>query len=338
MVPLDPRPPAAAARRPPARRRSVPRPRRRHRGDRCVAGRARLTRLGRLRAAGALAPPGAAPGRRTSLPATPVDSRSPTPRSTPCCASPCSATARSSRRSPPSARWPVWSGRAGVVCLWEPGVRRLRRAHDRVTHTGRRFSRRDLAELLTANGLTLERSTGAYSFLVPPAAAKTVLERGDTSSDLDRNGSGLGGVLPAVATGERAPVAPRQPAVRPVRRGRRLAVSVGFVRYGVINNLSRCDRRSASLLCEHDRGCYDRSRGATDSGGTLRGHHGWRGGSSFRDRSAPGVPLWPAVVLGTDLCLWRRRAVRLHRVLAVLPVALAVGSVAAVVLGGPPCS
>ena len=29
----------------------------------------------------------------------------------------------------------------GVVCLWEPGVRRLRRAHDRVTHTGRRFSR-----------------------------------------------------------------------------------------------------------------------------------------------------------------------------------------------------
>ncbi len=33
----------------------------------------------------------------------------------------------------------------GLVCLWEPGVRRLRRAHDRVTHTGRRFSRRDLA-------------------------------------------------------------------------------------------------------------------------------------------------------------------------------------------------
>ena len=28
----------------------------------------------------------------------------------------------------------------GVVCLWEPGVRRLRRAHDRVTHSARRFS------------------------------------------------------------------------------------------------------------------------------------------------------------------------------------------------------
>jgi ubiquinone/menaquinone biosynthesis C-methylase UbiE len=91
----------------------------------------------------------------------------------------------------------------GVVCLWEPGVRRLRRAHDRVTHTGRRFSRRDLADLLPANGLTVERSTGAYSFLVPPAAVKTMVERGETSSDLDRNGSGLGGVLPAVASAER---------------------------------------------------------------------------------------------------------------------------------------
>ncbi len=87
----------------------------------------------------------------------------------------------------------------GVVCLWEPGVRRLRRAHDRVTHTGRRFSRRDLAGLLTANGLHIERSTGAYAFLVPAAALKTVLERGATSSDLDRHAGGLGGVLGAAA-------------------------------------------------------------------------------------------------------------------------------------------
>jgi SAM-dependent methyltransferase len=91
----------------------------------------------------------------------------------------------------------------GVVCLWEPGVRRLWRAHDRVTHTARRFSRRDLADLLTANGLRVERSTGAYSFLVPPAAAKSVIERGRTSSDLDRNGGGLGGTLAAMAAVER---------------------------------------------------------------------------------------------------------------------------------------
>ena len=91
----------------------------------------------------------------------------------------------------------------GVLCLQEPGVRRLRRAHDRVTHTGRRFSRRDLAGLVTGAGLELERSTGAYSFLVPPATVKTLLERGETSSDLDRNPGGLGGALAATARLER---------------------------------------------------------------------------------------------------------------------------------------
>ena len=76
----------------------------------------------------------------------------------------------------------------GLVCLWEPGVRRLRRAHDRVTHTGRRFSRvGTYAELLMINGLRVERTTGANSFLVPMAAAKMMLEHGEISSDLDRN-------------------------------------------------------------------------------------------------------------------------------------------------------
>ena len=64
----------------------------------------------------------------------------------------------------------------GVLCLWEPGVRRLWRAHDRVTHTGRRFSRRDLARMVAENGLEVERSTGAYAYLVPPAAAKSLFE------------------------------------------------------------------------------------------------------------------------------------------------------------------
>lgn len=91
----------------------------------------------------------------------------------------------------------------GVVCLWEPGVRKLRRAHDRVTHTGRRFSRRDLAGLLVDNDLMVERATGAYAFLIPPAAMKMLIERGATSSDLDRNPAGVGGVLPAAAAVER---------------------------------------------------------------------------------------------------------------------------------------
>lgn len=91
----------------------------------------------------------------------------------------------------------------GVLCLQEPGVRRLRRAHDRVTHTGRRFSRADLARLCADNGCSVLTSTGAYAFLVPPAAAKAVLERGRTASDLDRNADGLGGVLASAAAVER---------------------------------------------------------------------------------------------------------------------------------------
>jgi SAM-dependent methyltransferase len=92
----------------------------------------------------------------------------------------------------------------GIVCLWEPGVRRLRRAHDRVTHTGRRFSRRDLAACATGAGLEVIRSTGAHSFLVPPAAVKSLLERGEVASDLDGHHDGLGGLLGRVAGVERA--------------------------------------------------------------------------------------------------------------------------------------
>lgn len=91
----------------------------------------------------------------------------------------------------------------GLVCLWEPGVRRLWRAHDRETHSARRFARRDLVEVLTNAGLTVERASGAYSFLVPPAAVKSVLERGESTSDLDRNQGGLGGLLGAAAAAER---------------------------------------------------------------------------------------------------------------------------------------
>jgi SAM-dependent methyltransferase len=91
----------------------------------------------------------------------------------------------------------------GYVCLMEPGVRRLRRAHDRVTHSARRFSRRDLADLVAGAGLEPVRSTAAYSFLVPPAAVKAVIERGRVASDIDRNEGGVGGLLPRLAALER---------------------------------------------------------------------------------------------------------------------------------------
>jgi SAM-dependent methyltransferase len=92
----------------------------------------------------------------------------------------------------------------GIVCLMEPGVRRLYRAHDRVTHTARRFARRDLRDMLAAAGLEVIVSTGAYSFLVPPAWIKMQLERGRSSSDLDTNQSGLGGAFTLAARMERA--------------------------------------------------------------------------------------------------------------------------------------
>ncbi|MEJ7800193.1 MAG: class I SAM-dependent methyltransferase [Ilumatobacter sp.] len=92
----------------------------------------------------------------------------------------------------------------GLVVLMEPGVRRLRRGHDVVTLTARRFSRGDLGRLVERSGLELVRSTGAYTFLVPPAAMLAAIERGRRASDTGRNQGGLGGLLPVLACAERA--------------------------------------------------------------------------------------------------------------------------------------
>ena len=92
----------------------------------------------------------------------------------------------------------------GLVCVMEPGGKRLWRGHDDVTHTARRFSRAELRSLVRGAGLDLVRATGAYSFLVPPAAVMGIVERGRNKSDVGRNESGLGGVLGRVAHAERA--------------------------------------------------------------------------------------------------------------------------------------
>ena len=91
----------------------------------------------------------------------------------------------------------------GLVCLLEPGVRCLRRGHDRETHAARRFSLGDLEELARAAGLEIVRSTGAYSFLIPPAWVKAKLEGQKSASDLDSNSSGLFGLLGMLAWCER---------------------------------------------------------------------------------------------------------------------------------------
>jgi SAM-dependent methyltransferase len=92
----------------------------------------------------------------------------------------------------------------GLVCLMEPGGKHLWRGHDEVTHTARRFSLAEMRTMVRTAGLDLVRSTGAYSFLVPPAAVMGVLERGKNKSDVGRNEGGLGGVLGQAARAERA--------------------------------------------------------------------------------------------------------------------------------------
>lgn len=92
----------------------------------------------------------------------------------------------------------------GVVAIQEPGGKRLWRGHDEVTHTARRFSVTELAEMCRAAGLEVVTATGAYSFLVPPAWLLGKLERGESRSDVGRNESGLLGLLSVLARVERA--------------------------------------------------------------------------------------------------------------------------------------
>ena len=91
----------------------------------------------------------------------------------------------------------------GLVCLMEPGGKRLWRGHDDVTHTARRFSLAEMRAMVRGAGLDLVRATGAYSFLVPPAAVMGILERGKKKSDVGRNQGGLGGLLGQIARAER---------------------------------------------------------------------------------------------------------------------------------------
>jgi SAM-dependent methyltransferase len=80
----------------------------------------------------------------------------------------------------------------GALVVMEPAFDSLRRGHDDVVHGKRRYRRDRLAALAHQAGLRVERTTYAYSFLAPPAAALGALDRlrrratppGD--SDVDR--------------------------------------------------------------------------------------------------------------------------------------------------------
>ena len=87
----------------------------------------------------------------------------------------------------------------GALLLVEPAFEALRREHDVTVHGLRRYRRGELAELVRADNLVVQRATYAYSFLAPPAAVLGGLERmrkrpatgpatpTPTASDLERH-------------------------------------------------------------------------------------------------------------------------------------------------------
>ena len=91
----------------------------------------------------------------------------------------------------------------GLVCLMEPAGQWLWRSHDEVTHAARRFGLRELEGLAVGAGLDVVKRTGAYTFLVLPAAIMAKFEKGESASDVGRNQSGLFGILGALAGIER---------------------------------------------------------------------------------------------------------------------------------------
>jgi SAM-dependent methyltransferase len=91
----------------------------------------------------------------------------------------------------------------GWVCLLEPGVRSLRRGHDRETHTARRFSLGELEVLTNQAGLNVCCATGAYAFLIPAAWLKSKIEGKQCVSDTAQHTTGLLGLFSFLAWIER---------------------------------------------------------------------------------------------------------------------------------------
>ena len=94
----------------------------------------------------------------------------------------------------------------GTTFLIEPANPRLRRDHDAVTQTRRRYTLAQLRGLAEGAGLTVNRATYAYSFLLPPALALAGWHRLKPSrradlSDLQRDR--LGWLFGRLAAGER---------------------------------------------------------------------------------------------------------------------------------------
>ena len=96
----------------------------------------------------------------------------------------------------------------GALLLIEPAFPSLRRGHDAVVHTRRRYRKSQLTRLVEAAGLQIERATYAHAPLVPAAAALSLWERArrrqaeTPTSDLERGG-GLDRLFAGLALLER---------------------------------------------------------------------------------------------------------------------------------------
>ena len=100
----------------------------------------------------------------------------------------------------------------GTVLLLEPAIPRLRRDHDKVQVTVRRYSLEALKSLATGAGMTVARATHANSFLVAPAAGLALAQRlrpprDAPASDLAEDR--LGGLFGRLAAAERRLLARR---------------------------------------------------------------------------------------------------------------------------------
>lgn len=91
----------------------------------------------------------------------------------------------------------------GRLLLLEPHHPWLWRGHDRITHTARRFTLRQLRTHVVDAGLRIERATAGFSFLVPPAGVVKLIDRKGSTSDVGRNESGVFGLAGALARLER---------------------------------------------------------------------------------------------------------------------------------------
>ena len=100
----------------------------------------------------------------------------------------------------------------GSVLLLEPAIPRLRREHDAVQGTVRRYSLERLRSLASDAGMTVARATYANSFLVAPAVGQAIAQRlrprgSAPTSDLEHDR--LGGVFGRLAAAERRLLARR---------------------------------------------------------------------------------------------------------------------------------